>query len=68
MIDSQRLKKKKENEINLDVNLLELILIQRITMSILNLVKYTITLLNQLFVYVVEITQVILIQKSNNDK
>ena len=43
-----KIKDKKKQKKNLDVNLLELILKQKIMMFLLKLVKYRITLLNQL--------------------
>ena len=56
---------------NLDVNLLELMLMQKIMIYLLKSVKYRITLLNQLkklIVSVVKDTHIILVQKRNNEK
>ena len=44
----KKMKEKKKYKKNLDVNLLELILMQKIMIFLLRLVKYKITLLNQL--------------------
>ena len=47
-IKEMKMKEKKKQKKNLDINLLELILTEKMMIFLLKLVKYRITLLNQL--------------------